>query len=76
MMCQIMCIKKIDKYNIRFFKYNNYGFICNWMRKDIFEKLLYMYVQLFMIIKDFMVLFFMFMFYIFVKVIFYCGLNL
>lgn len=39
-----MCIKKIDKYYNRFLKYNNYGYICNWMRKDIFEKLLYMYV--------------------------------
>lgn len=51
MMCQTMCIKKIDKYHNRSLKYNNHGHTCNRMRKDIFEKLLYMYAQLFMIKK-------------------------
>lgn len=75
MMCQTMCIKKIDKYHNRSLKYNNHGHTCNRMRKDIFEKLLYMYAQLFMITKDPMVSFPMPMLYISAKVIPHCGLN-
>lgn len=75
MMCQTMCIKKIDKYHNRSFKYNNHGLTCNRMRKDIFEKLLYMYAQLFMITKDPMVSLPMPMLYTYAKIIPHCGLN-